>query len=144
MQDAGYRLPRISIPRTLVNKVCYRYQRDGEEYAGGPTLEEEYPEFPLKRLRKFLGWRKEIRNSSGHPPPGIRGAGPIVGPPESNRLGLGCGVGLGERVGSGVGDALAVAVSLAVGEVPAAAVALPAVEPAAPAQLSTVTVYCLS
>ena len=58
-------------------------------------------------------------------------------------------VGFGERVGSGlagagVGDELAVAVSLAVGEVPAAAVALPAVEPAAPAQLSTVTVYCLS
>ncbi len=35
-------------------------------------------------------------------------------------------------------------VALAVGEAPAVAVALPAIEPAAPAQLSTVTVYCLS
>ena len=87
--------------------------------------------------------------SFGQPPPGISGAGPIVGPPESNRSGLGCGVGLGEvvgsgRAGSGVGDGLAVAVALAVGEVPAVAVALPAAEPAAPAQLSTVTVYGLS
>jgi hypothetical protein len=32
-------------------------------------------------------------------------------------------------------------VALAVGEAPAVAVALPAIEPAAPAQLSTVTVY---
>jgi hypothetical protein len=71
--------------------------------------------------------------SRGQPPLGINGAGPIVGPPESNRSGFGCGGGLGERVGSGVagsgvagsgvGDGLAVA------------------EPAAPAQLSTVTVY---
>ena len=50
----------------------------------------------------------------------------------------------GERVGSDVGDGLAVAVALAVGEAPAVAVALPAIEHAAPAQLSTVTVYCLS
>ena len=89
--------------------------------------------------------------SFGQPPPGINGAGPIVGPPESNKLGLGCGVELGEgvgsgrvgsgRVGSGVGDTLAVAVALAVGEAPGVADALPADEPAAPAQLSTVTVY---
>ena len=87
--------------------------------------------------------------SFGQPPSGISGTGPIVGPPESNRLGLGCGAGLGEGdgsgvVGSGVGDALAVAVALAVGEAPAGGDALPAAEPAAPAQLSTVTVYCLS
>jgi hypothetical protein len=87
--------------------------------------------------------------SRGQPPPGINGAGPTVGPPASSRSGFGCGVGFGEGAGSGlagagVGNALTVAVSLAVGEVPAAAVALPAVEPAAPAQLSTVTVFCLS
>jgi hypothetical protein len=85
--------------------------------------------------------------SFGHTPPGINGAGPIVGPPASNRSGFGCGVGEGAgsgRVGSGVGDGLAVAVALAVGEAPAVAVALPADEPAAPAQLSTVTVYGLS
>jgi hypothetical protein len=86
-------------------------------------------------------------NSSGHPPPGISGAGPIVGPPESNRLGFGCGA--GERVGSGVdgsgvGDGLAVAVAVAVGEAPAVGDALPAAKSAAPAQLSTVTVYGLS
>jgi hypothetical protein len=82
--------------------------------------------------------------SFGHPPSGISGTGPLSGPPESNRSGFGCGVGEGAgsgRVGSGVGDGLAVAVALAVGEAPAVAVALPAVEPAAPAQLSTVTVY---
>jgi len=49
-----------------------------------------------------------------------------------------------ERAGSSVGDGLAVAVALAVGEALAVAVALPAIQPAAPAQLSTVTVYCLS
>src|SRR5215212_10367370 len=83
--------------------------------------------------------------SFGDRPPGINGAGPTVGPPESNRSGFGCGVGRGERVGSGVagggvagsgvGDALAVAVALSVGGVPAVA------ESAAPAQLFTVTVY---
>ena len=82
--------------------------------------------------------------SRGQPPPGINGAGPIVGPPESKRSGLGCGVGLGEGVGSGVGDGLAVAVGLAVGEAPAGDDVLPVAESAAPAQLSTVTVYCLS
>jgi hypothetical protein len=75
--------------------------------------------------------------SFGQPPPGISGAGPIVGPPESNRSGLGCGVGLGEVVGSGVAGS-------GVGDGLAVAVALPAAESAAPAQLSTVTVYCLS
>jgi hypothetical protein len=84
--------------------------------------------------------------SFGHPPPGISGTGPTVGPPESNRLGLGCG--LGERVGSGVagagvGEGLAVAVALAVGEAPAVGEPVPADEPAAPAQWSTVTVYGL-
>ena len=50
------------------------------------------------------------------------------------------GVGLGEGVGSGVGDGLAVAVALAVGEAPAGDAVLPVAEPAAPAQLSTVSV----
>ena len=68
--------------------------------------------------------------SFGHPPPGINGAGPIVGPPASNRSAFGGGVGLGEgaglgRVGSGVGDGLAVAVAVAVGEAPAVANGLP-------------------
>src|SRR5215207_3714090 len=86
--------------------------------------------------------------SRGQPPPGINGAGPIVGPPESKRSGLGCGVGLGEGVGSGVagsgvGDGLAVAVALAVGEASAVDEVLPVDEPAAPAQWSTVTVYGL-
>ena len=87
--------------------------------------------------------------SFGQPPSGISGAGPIVGPPESNRLRFGCGAGFGERVGagvagSGVGDGLAVAVALLVGEAPAGETVLPVAESAAPAQLSTVTVYCLS
>src|SRR5215217_68620 len=87
--------------------------------------------------------------SFGQLPSGINGAGPIVGPPASSRSGFGCGVGFGEgagsgRVGSGVGDGLAVAVAPAVGEAPAGDAVLPADEPAAPAQLSTVTVYCLS
>ena len=86
--------------------------------------------------------------SFGQPPPGISGAGPIVGPPESNRSGLGCGVGLGEVVGSGVagsgvGDGLAVAFAPAVGEALAVGGAVPVDEPAAPAQWSTVTVYGL-
>ena len=82
--------------------------------------------------------------SRGQPPPGINGAGPIVGPPASSRSGLGCEAGFGERVGAGVGDGLAVAVALAVGEVPAGDDVLPVAEPAATAQLSTVTMYCLS
>ena len=92
--------------------------------------------------------------SFGQPPLGISGAGPTVGPPESSRSGLGCWLGFGERVGSGVagagvsglgvGDALAVAVALAVGEAPAVGEAVPAAASAAPAQLSTVTVYGLS
>jgi hypothetical protein len=62
--------------------------------------------------------------SRGQPPLGINGAGPIVGPPESNRSErVGSGVAGSGVAGSGVGDGLAVA------------------EPAAPAQLSTVTVY---
>jgi hypothetical protein len=94
--------------------------------------------------------------SFGHTPPGMNGAGPTVGPPESNRSGFGCGAGLGEGagfgvgegagsgvVGSGVGDGLAVAVALAVGEAPAVGEAVSADEPAAPAQWSTVTVYGL-
>jgi hypothetical protein len=90
--------------------------------------------------------------SFGQPPPGINGAGPNLGAPESNSFGCGggegAGFGFGERVGSGVvgwgvGVALAVAVALAVGEVPAVGEALPADEPAAPAQWSTVTVYGL-
>jgi len=83
--------------------------------------------------------------SFGQPPSGINGAGPIVGPPESNKLGFGCGVGLGRRVGSGLaGSGVGDAVALAVGEAPAGDDVLPVAEPAAPAQLSTVTVYCLS
>jgi hypothetical protein len=84
--------------------------------------------------------------SFGHPPPGISGAGPTVGPPESNRSGFGCGVGEGAGSGvggSGVGEGLAVAVAVAVGEVPAGDAVLPVDEPAAPAQWSTVTVYGL-
>lgn len=82
---------------------------------------------------RFMGY------SLGHPPPGINGAGPTVGPPASSRSGFGWG--LGERVGSGVGDGLAVAGALAVGKAPAGGDAQPSDEPAAPAQLSTVTVY---
>jgi hypothetical protein len=86
--------------------------------------------------------------SFGQPPSGISGAGPIEGPQESNRLGFGCWGGLGERAGSGVADARAVADAvpdaLAVAEVPGVTDELPEAEPAAPAQLSTVTVYCLS
>ena len=73
----------------------------------------------------------------GQPPSDINGAGPTVGPPESNRSGFGCSrIGLGEGVGSGVagggvGDGLAVAVAVAVGEVPAVGEAVPADEPAA-------------
>jgi hypothetical protein len=87
--------------------------------------------------------------SFGQPPSGINGAGPVVGPPASSRSGFGCGVGLGKRagsgvVGSGVGDGLAVAVALAVGEAPVGDDVLSAAESAAPAQLSTVSVYGLS
>jgi hypothetical protein len=43
-------------------------------------------------------------NSLGQPPSGIRGTGPLVGPPEPNRFLGGCGVGDAEALL--VGDAL--------------------------------------
>ena len=43
-------------------------------------------------------------NSSGQPPPGISGTGPLIGPPELNRSLGGCGVGDAEALLSG--DAL--------------------------------------
>jgi hypothetical protein len=58
-EAAGYYIDR-EVEKNIrgVCKSTAARDEEGEEYAGGPRLEEEYPEFPLKKLRKFLGFSK--------------------------------------------------------------------------------------